>query len=206
MNMRDEGIVIHDDFLDPEDFNKVNSFFMGGEIPWWIGKVLYHDEQLSCEPQDNFQFVHIIYNRDIPIMKTYEVLHPIISNDKFRLLSLLLVKANQTMRTPEIVSHGMHIDCVHDNGEPVNCTTAIYYVNTNNGYTMFENGTKVESVANRLVVFPTEMFHSGTTCTDEPRRVVINFNYVQTSRPGLTYSNEGWGYQKFAQEIALQGE
>ena len=64
---------------------------MGGEIPWWIGKVLYHDEQLSCEPQDNFQFVHIIYNRDIPIMKTYEVLHPIISNDKFRLLNINLI-------------------------------------------------------------------------------------------------------------------
>ena len=111
------------------------------------------------------------------------------------------IKANVHARTHKIIEHGLHIDFQHPEME-----TAIYYVNTNNGYTMFENGTKVESVANRLVVFPTEMFHSGTTCTDEPRRVVINFNYVQTSRPGLTYSNEGWGYQKFAQEIALQGE
>jgi len=51
------------------------------------------------------------------------------------------------------------------------------YVNTNNGYTKFEDGTKVESVANRLVTFPANMKHKGTSCTDEKIRVVINFNY-----------------------------
>ena len=56
-------------------------------------------------------------------------------------------------------------------------TTSILYVNTNNGYTKFEDGTIVESVANRLVSFPSNMKHTGTSCTDEKTRVVINFNY-----------------------------
>ena len=56
--------------------------------------------------------------------------------------------------------------------------TAIYYVNTNNGYTYFEDGQKVESVENRLVIMPSNLPHAGATCTDELRRVVINFNYL----------------------------
>jgi hypothetical protein len=51
-------------------------------------------------------------------------------------------------------------------------------VNTNNGYTKFEDGTKVECVANRLLTFPTNIKHCGASCTDEKTRVVINFNYL----------------------------
>ena len=58
-------------------------------------------------------------------------------------------------------------------------TTSIFYMNTNNGYTEFEDGTKVESIANRIVSFPFNMEHTGTSCTDEQTRIVINFNYVK---------------------------
>jgi hypothetical protein len=51
-------------------------------------------------------------------------------------------------------------------------------MNTCNGYTLFEDGTKVESVANRIVTFPNSMKHTGTTTTDSEYRMVINFNYV----------------------------
>ena len=51
-------------------------------------------------------------------------------------------------------------------------------MNTNNGYTRFEDGTKVESVANRMVTFPNQMMHTGTTTTDSEYRLVINLNYV----------------------------
>ena len=56
--------------------------------------------------------------------------------------------------------------------------TSILYLNTNNGYTEFEDGTKVESVANRFISFPIETKHRGTSCTDKKIRVVINFNYL----------------------------
>ena len=41
----------------------------------------------------------------------------------------------------------------------------------------FEDGTKVKSVANRLVIFQVK-HHGGTSCTDETKRIVINFNYI----------------------------
>ena len=57
-------------------------------------------------------------------------------------------------------------------------TTAIYYLNTNNGYTEFEDGTKVDSVRNRLVVYPTNTTHRAAGQTDTNKRIVINFNYI----------------------------
>ena len=68
--------------------------------------------------------------------------------------------------------HGFHVDV------PWNCMTGIYYVNSNDGYTEFkESGTKVESVANRMVTFPSQTLHSGTSCTNATRRIAINFVY-----------------------------
>ena len=54
---------------------------------------------------------------------------------------------------------------------------AIYYVNSNDGYTEFRDGTKVESIANRLAIFPSTMEHTGSTCTNTKFRCVINFNF-----------------------------
>ena len=75
------------------------------------------------------------------------------------------------MKTPEHVQSAFHRDVD-------NCITAIYYVNTNNGYTEFEsNGMKVNSVENRLVIFDSNEKHRAVTATDTSRRSVINFNY-----------------------------
>ena len=66
----------------------------------------------------------------------------------------------------------MHVDFDNFLGK-----TAIFYVNSNNGYTVFENGLKVDSQENRLVVFNSDLLHAGTTCTDQKIRCVINFNF-----------------------------
>ena len=55
-------------------------------------------------------------------------------------------------------------------------------MNTNNGYTIFEDGTKVESVANRMITFPANLKHTGTSCTDQQVRIVINFDYFSNQQ------------------------
>lgn len=70
---------------------------------------------------------------------------------------------------------------------------AIYYVNTNNGYTEFKDGEevrKVESVANRIVFFSAHTLHRGVSSTDTRYRCVINFNW-------FTWSN----YYNFDQDF-----
>ena len=42
-----------------------------------------------------------------------------------------------------------------------NHKVCIFYVNTNNGFTLFENGEKVNSRANRLIIFDASIQHKG---------------------------------------------
>ena len=54
--------------------------------------------------------------------------------------------------------------------------TAIFYLNTCNGKTVV-NGTEVESIANRVVIFPANTPHYVISQTDTDRRIVLNINY-----------------------------
>ena len=54
----------------------------------------------------------------------------------------------------------------------------IFHINNNNGYTILEDGTKIESIANRAVFLDTSKPHQSTTCTDQDIRLNININYV----------------------------
>ena len=71
--------------------------------------------------------------------------------------ALLRIKANLQPQTEKVIEDPLHVD--------VGCksTTAILYVNTCDGYTHFKDGTKVKSVANRLVIFPSQTYHGGTS-------------------------------------------
>ena len=80
------------------------------------------------------------------------------------------IKAILTTKTPTHRFSGYHIDYK-------DMTTVAFYVNTNNGYTEFQKGAKVKSVANRAAIFDSNLVHGGHTATDQKTRVMINFNY-----------------------------
>ena len=54
----------------------------------------------------------------------------------------------------------------------------IYYINTTNGGTYFENGETVQSKSNRLVVFNGHLLHRHIYQTDEKARVATNINII----------------------------
>jgi hypothetical protein len=100
--------------------------------------------------------------------KWIDIMRPVLKHIKHKKINR--VKANLLTRTDEIIEHGMHTD--QKKG-----TTGILYLDNSNGYTKFENGKKVESEENKYVEFDSTIKHTGSTCTDKKRRVVINFNY-----------------------------
>jgi hypothetical protein len=57
-------------------------------------------------------------------------------------------------------------------------STAILYLDDNDGGTMFEDGSFVQSKKNRLVVFPNTTLHSSVSQTDSNIRTLINFNFI----------------------------
>ena len=171
--MRMSDIIILDDFLKQSDFERIKKAMCSDYgFPWgFVGSYLDDPNLIDCDELYNWQFVHPLYDRGKPASEYYELVAPILNHPSLGLVSLIRIKANLNTYTPEKIRSGFHCDV------PYECTTAVYYVNTNDGCTVFENGEEVQSLENRLVVFPSTMKHSGTTCTNQKRRVVINFNY-----------------------------
>ena len=186
-------IIIKDNVLYLSNLKELCDNFL--KIPWNISEIL-NDKlssaicEMECESLDNCQMTHVLFN-DIPlkVTPTYDLIQPILQHliENHGLRTLVRVKSNMNLKTSKIVKHGLHIDLVGavDFDNPTTsipkyfdgARTAIFYLNSNDGYTEFEDGTRIESVANRIVSFPYYMKHTGTTCTDQPFRSVINFNY-----------------------------
>ena len=127
---------------------------------------------------DKFQFVHEFYFSYVPTSPAIKIINPLINKINPSILGK--IKANLLTRTPNIIVNKFHVDFELNSPEKLKqWTTSIFYVNTNNGYTKFEDDTKVESIANRMITFPANTKHTGTSCTDEERRIIINFNYFK---------------------------
>ena len=81
------------------------------------------------------------------------------------------IKANLTFKTPTIEPGPFHRDYA-------DIKTAIFYINTNNGYTEFESGVRVSSVENRVCIFDSNLKHRGATHSEGgQQRIAVNFNY-----------------------------
>ena len=167
---------VQDNFLDPQQFFELQRGMCGGEFPWyWQPNVAYDivpDELLECDKLDNWQFSHMLYWLDAPQSTWYKEARILLDAMQPNITALMRVKANCNPVTKEPIGHGYHTDINQSES-----TTSIFYLNTNNGYTKFEDGTKVDCVANRLVTFPNNTRHTGFTCTDKKNKIVININY-----------------------------
>jgi len=170
-NMNVKHKVI-DNFLNEDDLKKIEDTIMSGYMPW------YFNDHVSIEGDDYFQFVYGFVTAGGEV-NCNEFMMSLL--DPFRLKLKIdyfhRVKVNLSPKTEKIVEHGMHTD---RSGEQANYgmkKTGIFYLNTCNGYTKLENGKKIKSKRNRYVEFDCSTKHTGASCTDEKRRVVINFNY-----------------------------
>ena len=166
--MIDYNVV--DNFLSKENFKPLQDMMLGTTFPWF-----YNPTIDRLDDEGKFQFTHIFYRDNKPLSNFYSKWYELLFGSVIGHGVLDRIKANLLTKTPEIVENTFHTDVVPAT-KPL--TTSIFYVNTNNGYTKFEDGTRVESVENRLVTFPVNMKHTGTTCTDEKIRVVINLLYM----------------------------
>ena len=166
-------IDVIDDYLSEEDHKLIYDYFTGamdqGDLSNSCAWIFFPGT--TTIDDGHFHFTQLIFAQHSIISPAFNMLTPIIKQEE--MTAIARIKANCVLRTPELIEFtwGFHTD--FNNNE----ITAIYYINDNDGYTLFEDGTKVESVANRFVRFPCTTRHTGTTCTNTDRRLLINFNY-----------------------------
>ena len=173
-----ENIKIEDNFLAQGDFDNIHERLVASKsasFPWYLRYRYYAGDGNEL---DSYQFTHTLYEYGAPYSSDFQYLDSLI--DLLQPMTVWRITANLLTRLPILVENEFHVDMPELSiEEQKNWTTAVLYMNTNDGYTEFEDGTKIESVANRFVSFPTNWMHRGTSCTDQQTRVIINFNYFK---------------------------
>ena len=159
---------IIDNFLDEKKLKIVKSSIESSSMPW-----LYEDEISEAKKKDKhgtFYLTHLAYINN----KAHSDLFSIIGNmfiNALKIKSLIRIKANFYPNQGQFVEHEYHVDYKFKH------IGAIFSLNTCNGYTKLHDGTKIDSVENRLLIFDASTKHCSTNTTNAERRLNINFNY-----------------------------
>jgi hypothetical protein len=175
-------MLVLDNYLDRTLFLSIRAALQAASFPWEKSQILSDQAAAHLAPGDNLQYVHGFYLRKPGMLIRSEklaILAPLL--EQLKPLSLIKVKVNRTTRKDRHIEYGLHVDTRRRGA-----TTAIFYLNSNNGYTRFGNGEQVVSVENRLVLFDAGTLHTGASCTDADDRMVLNINMVMAA-PALTY-------------------
>jgi hypothetical protein len=177
---------IIDNFLSEEDFKNLETTITKGDFQW-RKSVILSGGRFKPNKIFNIQFVHRFANihtesvdgvlEKVELVKSphFDIIEPIL--DKIDYSSIIRIKANLNVAMLKPEPSGFHIDAGDGNNVRPGYT-GIYYVNTCNGYTLFRDGTKVDSVANRMLIFDNQLQHTGVPCNDNRHRIVINFNWL----------------------------
>ncbi len=164
---------VRDNVLSPSDLATLN-VILADEFPWFFNETTV-DKSSDPNNLNDYQFTHAFYKENQVNSPFFPLLQPL-----FKVLDiacLFRAKANFQPWSGERFFAGFHID------EPIfrRSKSAVFYLNTNNGVTRLkiDDETKdVESVRNRLLVFDNLIEHTGSTCTDQKYRCVININFI----------------------------
>ena len=125
-------------FLDKKFFSTLQSLILNDRFPWFFNNYKVY------ENDNDFQFTHTVIKKSKTKSNFINYINPILNSLKAK--EAIQVKLNLQTKTDKIYNHIFHTDIP-------NVTTAIFYINTNNGKTIFKNGKEISSVENRMIIF-----------------------------------------------------
>ena len=160
-------MIIKDNLLDDIHLTQLDELINSPYFAWFLQK-----EQVTGA-NDGCWFSHRIYDVDEPISPSYKSIIEIFK-DHLKYVSLCRITVNLLLRQENPSISDFHRDF---NNKKI--TTAIFYLNTNNGATEIKGGDRIDSVRNRLITFPTTTPHRAIGQTDVSKRIVINFNFIE---------------------------
>ena len=166
--------VIVDQFLQYEQFKRLKDFVNSEVITWIYTPYTVGVPDVKEDP-NHWQLSRPLYNaaQGGVLDPCIEEFTPIVQ--EINPQALIRLKLNLNRRTEEPRPQAWHTD-FHP---PLNITTGVYYLGSNNGYTELETGEVVESKENRIVFFSGLQKHRGVTCTDDQlHRIVLNINFM----------------------------
>ena len=155
-----------DNLIDKKDFENIRDVMMSPWFAWYYNDgVTYSNEK---HKKNNFQFTHSFYYKNEKSNR-FNLLQPLLN--KLEPIVLARIKANLGTKTEKHIKFGYHVDY-----KDSKLTTAIFYLNDNNGYTEFKNGKKIKSKENTMAIFSGDLEHRSVNQTDKNTRINLNIN------------------------------
>jgi len=177
--LESEDYMVVDDFLSQEEHQHIYQRLMHGAegtmnfddlqnaVPMYYSRSVADDDDIN----GSGYFYNILYRQPYPVGDYFDIIcAPLLSKIDFK--ALLRVKVNWFPRTSEVRQNGMHQDY------PYPVDNLLYSVNTCDGYTTLNCGTKIESVANRALIFRGDLPHCSSSTSNKPLRCNININFL----------------------------
>lgn len=165
-----------DDFLSPTEFDTIaNQIVFNRRFPFYLCSDVVSGTEKHGVGNDywNWYGIHLLYNEK-PVSDHYKMIEELFIPKIQKVIdysSLMRVKVNFYGATSEVKEHLPHIDC------PFPHLGVIFSLNTCDGFTRLHDKTKVESVANRVLIFNPFLIHNSSTTTTAKGRFNINFNF-----------------------------
>jgi len=156
---------IINDVMDKPDFNAFVEVVKSQDFEWH-----YHENQ-SHFKTDGEYFDHSLYNKFEINSHAFNLIRPLL--DKLNVKALIQARLNLLIAKENPQFSEFHTDYTYE------CNSAIFYLNTCNGYTEFFDNkkTKITSQENKVVVFNSQTNHRAVSQTDNKRRIILNLNY-----------------------------
>ena len=180
-SMQKSKIKVVDNFLPIFEFAPMKSEIEGANFPWYWQEnshANYFDGEWKADSVP--QLCHGFIEDRKDISDWYNIFR---FSTIFKKLDVEIIdkfKVNCNYKTSENNIGWFHTDFTDDRKDTM--TTSIFYLNSNNGGTKFEDGTFVNSVSNRMVTFDCSLKHAPVSCKDSDRRVVASINYLKLKK------------------------
>ena len=162
---------IIDDFLDKESYELLSKAIKSETVPWYFRAADTTGHTLNKTGFFGYGF----YNYYKPDHAAFDsLILPILK--KLNSIACVQVRANLCFRDIDAKESAYHIDYDH----PF-VTTGILYLTNCNGKTILKNSEKehsIDSIENRMLLFPAQTEHKLIYQTDVHKRYVINFNFI----------------------------
>jgi len=159
-------------FLPNKNFKEIQDALMSAYFPYFrqpsvgvkdektLGCLLTHLLVVEGNIVANDQLNHLVLQ---PIIKRFSKI--------YKSINLIRVKVNLYPYQNQQFKSAYHIDQHEDH------KVCLLSINTNNGYTEFENGAVFNAVENNALIFDGSLSHRSVSQTDHSSKINININY-----------------------------
>ena len=113
-----------ENFLSPSNYNALYSALTNEYFPWYYNN--YKVKEVS-DKLFHYQFTHVFFENNKINSSYFTILQSLL--EKLKLKTLKKVKANLNPISDKLIEFSEHQDAFKE----LQCTSMIYYLNTNNG-------------------------------------------------------------------------